>query len=55
MCGKERAGEANILIVEVGHVGTGKIFAFHADVDEKRMSSRRAAGDASKTFVSVPL
>ena len=39
---KAEAREANILVVEVGHVGVGKVLPVHADVHEH-------AGRASQT------
>ena len=41
---KTEAREANVLVVEIGHVGIGKIPAVHADVHEHARRASQASG-----------
>src|SRR5208283_4049026 len=41
---KAEAREANVLVVEVRHVGAGKILAVHADVDEDARGAGQLLG-----------
>ena len=34
MCGKPKTGEANVLVVEIGHVSLGKVLTINAEIDE---------------------
>ena len=41
---KAEAREANVLVVEIGHVGVGKVLAVHADVHEHACRASQAPG-----------
>ena len=41
---KAEAREANILVVEIGHVGAGKVLAVHPDIDQNASRASQAPG-----------